>query len=72
MSVGWESGRGHSSVARHEWKGIGKLGDGMGKIEDHVERQRLERVERASQRAARRSTRTSRMPGSFDWEDDEE
>lgn len=71
MSVGWESDRGHSSVARHEWKGIGKLGDGMGKIEDHVERQRIERGERAKQREARRGNNTSRMPGSFNLEDDE-
>jgi DDB1- and CUL4-associated factor 11 len=64
MSVGWESGHGRSSVARHEWKGIGKLGDGMGKIEDHVEKQKLERAERAANRRAR-------MPGSYQWEDEE-
>ncbi|KAF8504268.1 WD40-repeat-containing domain protein [Gautieria morchelliformis] len=64
MSVGWESGHGHSSVARHEWKGIGKLGNGMGKIEDHVERQKLERAERAAKRRAR-------MPGSYQLEDEE-
>lgn len=58
MSVGWESGYGRSSVARHEWKGIGKLG--MGKLEDHVEREMLTSTER------RYETRsTSRMPGSF-------
>ncbi|KAF8591926.1 WD40 repeat-like protein [Ramaria rubella] len=62
MSVGWESGHGHSSVARHEWKGIGKLGDGMGKIEDHVEKQKQEKAEPRRPQAS--------MPGSFHWEDE--
>lgn len=71
MSVGWESGHSHSSVARHEWKGIGKLGGGMGKIEDHVEKQKLEREERATNRANLRAQNTARMPGSYQWEDEE-
>lgn len=70
MSVGWESGRGRSSVARHEWKGIGKLGGGMGKLEDHVEKQKLERAERANNRA-RRAQSAGSMPGSYQWEDEE-
>lgn len=69
MSVAWETGHGgRSSVARHEWKGIGKLGDGMGKIEDHAERERLESTERATTHTA---GRVRIMPGSFDFEDEE-
>jgi DDB1- and CUL4-associated factor 11 len=71
MSVAWENGDGHSSVARHEWKGIGKLGGGMGKIEDHVERQKLERAERAARRASQRPQDTPSMPGLYRWDDDE-
>lgn len=73
MSVAWQSGRGHSSVARHEWKGIGKLSGGMGKIEDHVDKQKLERAERAANRANRANRRglnTPRMPGSYRWEEE--
>ncbi|GJJ09620.1 hypothetical protein Clacol_003843 [Clathrus columnatus] len=66
MSVGWESGYGRSSVARHEWKGIGKLGDSMGKLEDFVEKGVLESSERRYQ------TRSSQMPGSYDSEDDDQ
>lgn len=68
MSVGWESGYGRSSVARHEWKGIGKFGDGMGKLEDYVEKTRLQNSER---RYETRSATRSRMPGSFSFENED-
>jgi len=73
MSVGWQSdNNATSSVARHEWKGIGKLGDRMGKLEDYAERQRLESAERRPQRRSSRRGRSSRMPGSFQLDHDDE
>jgi len=68
MSVAWEGEGMKSSVARHEWKGIGKLGDKMGRLEDYVERQQLEREERARRRSARRSQNSRSMPGGFQSE----
>ena len=45
MSAGWaKNARARSTVARHEWKGLHR----GGKLEDWVERQRLEAGERAS------------------------
>ncbi|KAJ6611484.1 WD40-repeat-containing domain protein [Mycena sp. CBHHK59/15] len=35
MSAGWESGRGGSRVARHEWKGLSKM---SGSLQDWVEK----------------------------------
>jgi len=72
MSVGWAGDHGKSSVARHEWKGIGKLGDQMGRLEDYVERQKFEREERARRRSARQAQSSRSMPGGFDYDDDEE
>lgn len=63
MSVGWESGRGGSTVARHEWKGLSKMSH---KLEDWGEKKRLERAER------RRQTRTRHIPGAFTDDDDED
>ncbi|KAF8528109.1 WD40-repeat-containing domain protein [Hysterangium stoloniferum] len=72
MSVGWQSDHNStSSVARHEWKGIGKLGDQMGKLEDYVEREQLEGAERPMRRSSRHGG-SSRMPGSFQLEHDDE
>ncbi|KAF7307467.1 WD-REPEATS-REGION domain-containing protein [Mycena indigotica] len=77
MSAAWEGGRGGSRVARHEWKGLSKMG---GKLEDWVERERTGLAE-ANASGSRRSTRLAqrRMPGTFtesegdmDSEDDEE
>lgn len=70
MSVAWDTGHSHSNVARHEWKGIGKLGGGMGKIEDHVERQKLERAERAARRATLAQDTPSMPGGLYPWDDD--
>nr|VWO96723.1 G-protein comlpex beta subunit CpcB [Ganoderma boninense] len=62
MSTGWLGrhwGMSEGSVvARHEWKGLSKL---RNSLEDHVEKQRLERAERAQRRATRRDA----MPGTF-------
>ncbi|KLO05285.1 WD40 repeat-like protein [Schizopora paradoxa] len=58
MSAAW-SARGHSTVARHEWKGLNKMG---GKLEDWVAKQQAESMESE----ARRNTRGFRnLPGSF-------
>ncbi|TFY70898.1 hypothetical protein EVG20_g2103 [Dentipellis fragilis] len=48
LSAGWENGRTGSVVARHEWKGLGKR---FGKLEDWVEKQKLEGAERRGTRA---------------------
>ncbi|PIL31836.1 hypothetical protein GSI_06540 [Ganoderma sinense ZZ0214-1] len=62
MSTGWLGrhwGMSEGSVvARHEWKGLSKL---RNSLEDHVEKQKLERAERAQRRAMRRDA----MPGTF-------
>jgi DDB1- and CUL4-associated factor 11 len=65
MSVGWESRRGGSTVARHEWKGLSKM---SGKLEDLLQKQRDERRERAS----RRATTRSQIPGAFEPEESED
>ena len=72
MSVGWKNGERNSGVARHEWKGIGKLGDQMARLEDYVERQKREREERSRRRTAHQEQSSGRMPGSFDPDDEEE
>jgi len=64
MSVGWESRRGGSTVARHEWKGLSKM---SGKLEDLVEKQRVERKEKASRRPRRQQ-----IPGAFEHEESDE
>ncbi|KAA1467844.1 WD40 repeat-like protein [Dentipellis sp. KUC8613] len=64
LSAGWENGRTGSVVARHEWKGLGKR---IGKLEDWVEKQKLESAERRGTRAA-----PMRVPGAFDDDSDEE
>jgi len=74
MSAGWESGRGGSRLARHEWKGLSKMG---GSLEDYLEKQAQEggpgtrRSARLAEAAARgrRSTGTM-MPGTFESEND--
>lgn len=74
MSAGWESGRGGSIVARHEWKGLSKM---PGALEDWVEKRNQEQSEITSRAGRRRSLRLSRraqqhVPGAFEDEDDEE
>ncbi|KAJ7762387.1 WD40-repeat-containing domain protein [Mycena maculata] len=68
MSAGWESGRGGSRVARHEWKGLSKMG---GSLEDWVEKNTQQgnarRSPRLQQLAAR--ARRSTMPGTFESDD---
>jgi DDB1- and CUL4-associated factor 11 len=65
MSVAWESRRGGSTVARHEWKGLSKM---SGKLEDLLEKQREDRRERASRRTVRRG----QVPGAFEPEESDE
>lgn len=74
MSAGWEGGHGRSSVARHEWKGLSKMG---GRLEDLLERERAEgreRQHREERTPLRRSVRLSRrqIPGSFQVDNDED
>jgi len=58
LSAAW-SARGHSTVARHEWKGLSKMN---GKLEDWVAKKQAENKELE----ARRSTQGFRaLPGSF-------
>ncbi|KAJ7110375.1 WD40 repeat-like protein [Mycena crocata] len=70
MTAGWESGRGGSRVARHEWKGLLKMG---GSLEDWTEKH----VQEGSS-PTRRSTRLQQlaargrraMPGAFGSDND--
>ncbi|TFK56756.1 WD40 repeat-like protein [Heliocybe sulcata] len=61
LSVGWNGGRG-SIVARHEWKGLRKMGNNM---EDWAEKQKQEREERAKRRSERFN-----IPGAFEQSDE--
>jgi WD repeat-containing protein 23 len=64
MSVGWANRRSGSIVARHEWKGLSKLGH---RLEDWVDRESAEYAERTRPRPT-----NVRIPGAFvDDEDDE-
>ncbi|TDL28344.1 WD40 repeat-like protein [Rickenella mellea] len=72
LSAGWEGGRvGQSSVARHEWKGLGKMS-----LEDLVTKNSAEGEQQGERRSLRRSARLNSMPGHFagitDDDDDEE
>ncbi|KAJ7492078.1 WD40-repeat-containing domain protein [Mycena latifolia] len=79
MSAGWESGRGGSRVARHEWKGLSKMG---GSLEDWVEKNAQEEPRRSSrQEGPRRSSRLEQlsararratMPGTFESDDSDD
>lgn len=76
MSAGWESGRGGSIVARHEWKGLSKL---HGSLEDWVEKNSQERSDASSTRRSRRlqEQRVRRraflhVPGAFDSGEEDE
>jgi WD repeat-containing protein 23 len=61
MSVGWEGGRyGGSIVARHEWKGLSKMGN---RLEDWVQKHEAEAAERS------RTSRAHTIPGQFFDED---
>ncbi|KAG2358232.1 WD40-repeat-containing domain protein [Suillus spraguei] len=66
MSAGWDGGGQSSSksvVARHEWKGLSKMSYSL---ENWVEKQNIERDERAM-----RTRRTLRIPGAFDVEEND-
>lgn len=65
MSVGWEGSRGGSVVARHEWKGLSKMGN---RLEDYLERRRADKADRAGRQQP--SAREAHVPGAFDDDDD--
>lgn len=69
MSAAWGS-HGESTVARHEWKGLAKLG---GRLEDWMEKEQLEGAERALRDAAGRPRRSTRLRGAVPggWERDD-
>ncbi|KAJ6541801.1 WD40-repeat-containing domain protein [Mycena capillaripes] len=74
MSAGWESGRGGSRVARHEWKGLSKMG---GSLEDWVEKNNAHQGSMPTRRSTRLQqlsarSRRSTMPGTFEAETDSE
>ncbi|KAF9502238.1 WD40 repeat-like protein [Pleurotus eryngii] len=73
MSAGWDGGRGGSSLARHEWKGLSKLK----RLEDVVEKERQEAASSPSRRRSNRLSTSVRgssrrnIPGAFmDLDDD--
>lgn len=65
LSAGWESGRGGSTVAKHEWKGLQKMAGGL---EDWLEKNKQEQREGASRRGGPRR----HVPGAFDEDDEDE
>ncbi|KAF9055900.1 WD40-repeat-containing domain protein [Panaeolus papilionaceus] len=72
MSAAWDNYHGGTVVARHEYKGLSKMAYSL---EDHVERERLEREERSS---SQRRRIYRRVPGAYlsegfsDLDDDDE
>jgi WD repeat-containing protein 23 len=80
MSVGWASRNSGSIVARHEWKGLGKLGN---HLEDWVDKQSAEYKEKPAQSAYQsaaaaatapesRSSRARTIPGAYEDDEDED
>jgi DDB1- and CUL4-associated factor 11 len=77
MSVGWKNRRSGSNVVRHEWKGLSKLGN---RVEDWVDRESAEYVERSRAPATRSAT--GQIPGAYvdsdmaeedsDWTDEDD
>ena len=70
LSAAWGA-HGTSSVARHEWKGLNKMG---GNLEDWEEKRAAEETERSGRRAPpRRSLRLSSvLPGAYHFDDEDE
>ncbi|OCB87134.1 WD40 repeat-like protein [Sanghuangporus baumii] len=71
LSAAWGV-HGTSSVARHEWKGLNKMG---GSLEDWEEKRVAEEAERISGRSVplRRSMRLSSvLPGAYHFDDDDD
>jgi WD repeat-containing protein 23 len=71
MSAGWESARGGTVIARHEYKGLSKM---PGALEDWVEKQRQEsndttNVRRSARLQAGRGHSQYHVPGHFASED---
>ncbi|KAJ7292730.1 WD40 repeat-like protein [Mycena rebaudengoi] len=72
MSAGWESGRGGSRLARHEWKGLSKM---SGSLEDWVEKNAQEGSVPGTRRSARlqeRGRTAQTMPGAFHGDDSDD
>lgn len=71
MSAGWESGRGGSIVARHQWKGLSKL---PGALEDWVEKTKQEQSDNSLRRSSRLQgqARGQRVPGAFETSEEED
>ena len=66
LSAAW--GDDQSTVARHEWKGLNKMN---GKLEDWVEKEGAEQLERQRRRPFH-STRARFLPGAFSFGDDDD
>ncbi|KAF8963925.1 WD40-repeat-containing domain protein [Flammula alnicola] len=72
MSAGWESSRGGTVIARHEYKGLSKM---PGALEDWVGKKRQEASENNNVRRSARLQASARrqgqyrVPGQFDSED---
>ncbi|KAF9486361.1 WD40 repeat-like protein [Pholiota conissans] len=70
MSAGWESARGGTVIARHEYKGLSKM---RGGLEDWVEKHKQERNDGSSvRRSARLQGRHYHVPGHFASEEGDE
>jgi WD repeat-containing protein 23 len=79
MSAAWDSMRGGTAIARHEWKGLSKM---LYKLEDWVEKQEREAEEtsigkshpgrRQSERLAQQRHARQHVPGSFMMDDDDD
>ena len=63
LGLGWGSREG-SVIARHEWKGLSKMNNSL---PDFVEKQKVERDERALRRSLLRG-----IPGYFGEDSDED
>ncbi|TFK77480.1 WD40 repeat-like protein [Pluteus cervinus] len=68
MSAGWESGRGGSLVARHEWKGLSK----MKKLEDWVSKAQQEKSEEPKRNQNQTTSRNLLSVYLTDEEDEDE
>lgn len=75
LSAGWESGRGGSILARHEWKGLSKT---PGALEDWVQKRGQEQAELSRRRSSRleqmrnRSDQQQHVPGAFESDEEED
>jgi DDB1- and CUL4-associated factor 11 len=75
MSAGWLGNFGYamsesSIIARHEWKGLSKMGYNLA---DHVEKERLQAQERQAnmRQSVMTAQRVLQMPGAYGLLDDD-